>query len=77
MRELCGALFYYLYMSNIRQQIIDEIYSNNDQDITGDILQRVLLAMFDRDVFLTNEEYEYLVAHGQVDEDKIYHIFES
>lgn len=44
--------------------------------ISGDILQSVLLAMFDRDVFLTQDEYDALVSHGLVDEDKIYYIYE-
>ncbi len=46
-------------------------------EITGDILQGVLLDMFDRDVFLTESEYNDLVESGQVDPDKIYHVFED
>jgi len=45
--------------------------------ITGDVLQKVLLDMFDRDVFLTEDEYNALVQSGQIDEDKIYHIYEE
>ena len=64
-------------MSNTRQEIIDTIHNNDRQLITGDVLQRVLLDMFDRDVFLTQEEYDALVAGGLIDEDKIYHIYEE
>ena len=63
--------------SDVRQQIIDNIYDNTNEDITGDVLQSVLLAMVDRDVFLTETEYEYLVNNHLVDEDKIYHIYEE
>lgn len=71
---------YYLYMSrnsDIRQQIIDNIYNNNKMYITGDRLQNVLLLMFDRDVFLTQDQYDNLVEQGLVDIDKIYHIYEE
>lgn len=63
--------------SNTRQLIIDKIYDNSSEAITGDVLQGVLLAMFDRDVFLTESEYNYLVESGLVDEDKIYHVYEE
>ena len=63
--------------SHIRQQIINNIYSNRKNLISGDKLQEVLLAMFDRDVFLTEEEYEALVQAHLIDEDKIYHIYEE
>lgn len=63
--------------SNIRQEIINKIKSNREGLITGDVLQDVLLDMFDRDVFLTEEEYQYLVDHHFVDEDKIYHVYEE
>lgn len=70
--------FYYLYMdSNIRQKIIDTIKSNDSRSITGNTLQRVLLDMFDRDVFLTQDEYDDLVERGLIDDDKIYHIYEE
>ena len=64
-------------MSNIRQEIKDNIYNNSTGDISGGVLQRVLLAMVDRDVFLSESEYNALVEHGMVDEDKIYHIYED
>jgi hypothetical protein len=64
-------------MSNIRQEIINRIYENSHMAITGDVLQKVLLDMFDRDVFLTEDEYNALVQSGQIDEDKIYHIYEE
>jgi len=64
-------------MSDIRQFIKDNIYENNENDITGTILQEVLLKMVDRDVFLTENEYNALVDAGLVDPDKIYHIYEE
>ena len=69
--------FYYLYMDNIRQEIINNIKNNDKQEITGNILRHVLLSMYDRDVFLTQEEYDDLVERGHVDPDKIYHIYEE
>lgn len=63
--------------SDIRQDIIDKIKENYNYEITGDVLQQVLLEMFDRDVFLTQEEYDYLISRGLVDDDKIYHIYEE
>lgn len=69
---------YYLYMnSNIRQEIINIIKTNDSRLITGNTLQGVLLDMFDRDVFLTQTEYDRLVDRGLIDEDKIYHIYEE
>lgn len=70
-------VFYYLYMSDIRGEIIQKIKNNKFGLITGDILQGVLLDMFDRDVFLTEDEYNSLVERGLIDEDKIYHIYEE
>ncbi len=64
-------------MSTIRQFIKDNIYENTERSITGTILQEVLLKMVDRDVFLTEEEYDALVDAGLVDPDKIYHIYEE
>lgn len=64
-------------MSNIRQDIINIIKTNKQRAISGDVLQGVLLEMFDRDVFLTQEEYNALVIEGSVDPDKIYHIYEN
>ena len=64
-------------MSNTRQEIIDKIKSNDRRAITGNILQGVLLDMFDRDVFLTQDQYDELVSSGLIDEDKIYHIYEE
>ena len=58
-------------------KIINNIKNNDRHSITGDILQRVLLDMYDRDVFLTQEEYDDLVERGHVDPDKIYHIYEE
>ena len=63
--------------SNIRQKIIDTIKSNDSRSITGDVLQEVLLDMFDRDAFLTQDEYDNLVERGLIDVDKIYHIYEE
>jgi hypothetical protein len=63
--------------SNIRQEIINTIKTNDSRLITGNILQGVLLDMFDRDVFLTQTEYDRLVDRGLIDEDKIYHIYEE
>lgn len=63
-------------MSNIRQDIIDTIYTNADRIITGDLLQGILLKIFDRDVFLTESEYTTLVNNGEVDPDLIYHTYE-
>jgi len=74
---LVKTTFYYLYMDNIRQEIIDTIKNNDKQSITGNVLQHVLLDMYDRDVFLTQEDYDELVETGQVDPDKIYHIYEE
>ena len=71
------ATIYYLCMSNIRQFIKDNIYENTDRSITGTILQEVLLKMVDRDVFLTEDEYNALIDAGLVDSDKIYHIYEE
>lgn len=64
-------------MDNIRQEIIDTIKNNDKQSITGNVLQHVLLDMYDRDVFLTQEDYDELVETGEVDSDKIYHIYEE
>lgn len=64
-------------MSNIRQDIIDTIYTNADRIITGDLLQGILLEIFDRDVFLTESEYTTLVNNGEVDPDLIYHTYEE
>lgn len=73
-----GTTIYYLYMnSNIRQEIINIIKTNDSRLITGNTLQGVLLDMFDRDVFLTQTEYDRLVDRGLIDEDKIYHIYEE
>lgn len=63
--------------SNIRNQIIDKIYTNKEGAITGNLLQDVLLLMFDRDVFLSESAYDKLVKDGEVDEDKIYHLYED
>lgn len=63
--------------SNTRQEIIDKIKTNDKRLISGNILQGVLLDMFDRDVFLTQDEYDQLVDRGLIDEDKIYHIYEE
>ena len=63
--------------SNIRREIIDKIRENYNYEITGEILQQVLLDMFDRDVFLTQNEYDVLVNSGLIDDDKIYHIYEE
>ncbi len=63
--------------SNIRQEIINNIKTNDARSITGDVLQEVLLDMFDRDVFLTQDEYDHLADQGLIDEDKIYHIYEE
>lgn len=71
------TVFYYLYMSDIRNEIIRKIRDNKQGLISGDLLQEVLLDIFDRDVFLTEEEYNSLVERGLVDEDKIYHIYEE
>ena len=79
-RDHSTVVSYYLFMSrnsNIRQQIIDNIFDNTDMYITGDRLQDVLLLMFDRDVFLTQAQYDNLVEYGLVDVDKIYHIYEE
>lgn len=71
-------MFYYLYMNtDIRQQIIDDIYENDYRAITGDILQRILLGMVDRTVFLSESEYDHLYNRGLIDEDKIYYIYED
>ena len=64
-------------MSNIHDIITNNIYDNDEQLITGNKLQRVLIAMVDRDVFLTQEEYNELVEQESVDPDKIYHIYEE
>lgn len=64
-------------MSNIRQDIIDNIRNNGDRLITGDLLQSVLLEMFDRDVFLSEDAYTNLVQRGEIDPDKIYHTYEE
>ena len=74
---LVKTTIYYLCMSDIKQEIISKIYDNHDQLITGDILQEVLLDMVDRDVFLTEQEYQLLVDEHRVDPDKIYHIYEE
>lgn len=71
------TVFYYLYMSDIRNEIIRKIRDNKQGLISGDLLQEVLLDIFDRDVFLTEDEYNALVERGLVDEDKIYHIYEE
>ena len=63
--------------TDVRQLIQDNIYDNDERSITGDVLQDVLLAMVDRDVFLSESEYNLLVELGRVDEDKIYHIYED
>ena len=63
--------------SNIRNQIVNTIINNKTGEITGNVLQDVLLGMFDRDVFLSEDEYDALVAHGDIDEDKIYHVYEE
>lgn len=63
--------------SNIRNQIVNTIINNKTGEITGKVLQDVLLGMFDRDVFLSEDEYDALVAHGDIDEDKIYHVYEE
>ena len=72
-------------MSKTKQQIIQEIISkirsNDRRLITGDMLQGVLLDMFDYsvdiDVFLTQAEYDTLVDRGAIDPEKIYHIYEE
>lgn len=63
--------------SHIRNEIIDNIKENYNYEITGDLLQRVLLDMFDRDVFLTQDEYDALKESGLLDDDKIYYIYED
>lgn len=63
--------------SNIRQEIINTIKTNDARLITGNVLQGVLLDMFDRDVFLTQAEYDRLADQGLIDDDKIYHIYEE
>lgn len=63
--------------SHIRNEIIDNIKENYNYEITGDLLQQVLLDMFDRDVFLTQDEYDALKESGLLDDDKIYYIYED
>jgi len=63
--------------SHIRNEIIDNIKENYNYEITGDLLQQVLLDMFDRDVFLTQDEYDALIESGLLDDDKIYYIYED
>lgn len=64
-------------MSNIIQEIEQDINDNEERHITGSILQRVLKDMVNRDVFLSETEYNTLVEQGQVDDDKIYHVYED
>jgi hypothetical protein len=64
-------------MSTVKQIIQTQIVDNEERRISGSLLQNVLVAMVDRDVFLTEYEYNQLVTRGLVDEDKIYHIYEE
>ena len=64
-------------MSNIIQEIEQDINDNEERHITGSILQRVLKDMVNRDVFLSESEYNTLVEHGDIDDDKIYHVYED
>ena len=64
-------------MSNIILEIEQDINDNEERHITGSILQRVLKDMVNRDVFLSETEYNTLVEQGQVDDDKIYHVYED
>ena len=72
-------------MDTIKETIIKNIkkhiFENPNRLITGQVMQDVLVDMvneiIDRDVFLTEEEYDALVESEQVDPDKIYHIYEN
>ena len=64
-------------MSNIIQKILDKIKDNEDRAITGSVLQDVLIDMVNRDVFLSESQYNELILSGTVDEDKIYHVYED
>ena len=72
-------------MDTIKETIIKnikkQIFENPNRLITGQVMQDVLVDMvneiIDRDVFLTEEEYDALVESEQVDPDKIYHIYEN
>ncbi len=82
---LYEATIYYLCMSTIKetikQNIRTNIFENPERRITGQVMQDVLLNMVDgivdRDVFLSEDEYDALVESGQVDPDKIYHVYEE
>ncbi len=63
--------------THIRNQIINKIRNNKSGLITGDLLQNVLLLIFDRDVFLSEDQYNALISRGEIDEDKIYHVYEE
>lgn len=64
-------------MSTVKQIIQTQIVDNEERRISGSLLQNVLVAMVDRDVFLSEREYNDLVESGHVDEDKIYHVYED
>ena len=64
-------------MSKIENQIRNKIYTNTEGAISGNILQDVLMLILNRDVFLSESAYNKLVRDGEVDEDKIYHVYED
>jgi len=64
-------------MSTVKQIIQTQIVDNEERRISGSLLQNVLVAMVDRDVFLSESEYNTLVENHQIDDDKIYHVYED